>query len=64
LHSFDESLEAKGVDFVRFADDMLFCAKDEKKAKPHFTGGFKYPKSKKFVNYQITILVKEVYKLF
>ena len=33
LHSFDQALEAKGIDFVRFADDMLFFAKSEKKAK-------------------------------
>jgi len=33
LHSFDEALERKGIDFVRFADDMLFFAKSEKEAK-------------------------------
>ena len=33
LHSFDQVLEAKGIDFVRFADDMLFFAKSQKEAK-------------------------------
>lgn len=33
LHSFDEALEKKGIDFVRFADDMLFFAKSEKESK-------------------------------
>ena len=33
LHSFDQALEAKGIDFVRFADDMLFFAKSQKEAK-------------------------------
>ena len=33
LHSFDEALEKKGIEFVRFADDMLFFAKSEKEAK-------------------------------
>lgn len=33
LHSFDEMLENKGIDFVRFADDMVFFAKSEKEAK-------------------------------
>jgi len=33
LHSFDFVLEKKGIDFVRFADDMLFFAKDKKMAK-------------------------------
>ena len=36
LHSFDQAMEAKGIDFVRFADDMVFFAKDEKKAKKNF----------------------------
>jgi len=35
LHSFDEMLENKGIDFVRFADDMVFFAKSEKEAKKH-----------------------------
>jgi group II intron reverse transcriptase/maturase/CRISPR-associated endonuclease Cas1 len=33
LHSFDEALERKGIEFVRFADDMVFFAKSEKEAK-------------------------------
>ena len=33
LHSFDQALESKGIDFVRFADDMLFFAKSEKEAE-------------------------------
>jgi len=45
LHSFDESLEAKGVDFVRFADDMLFFAKNEKKAKRNLAMATAYLKA-------------------
>jgi CRISPR-associated endonuclease Cas1/group II intron reverse transcriptase/maturase len=33
LHSFDQALEAKGIDFVRFADDMVFFGKTPKEAK-------------------------------
>ena len=33
LHSFDEALEKKGIDFVRFADDMVFFANSKKEAK-------------------------------
>lgn len=32
LHSFDQALESKGVDFVRFADDMLLFAHNKKEA--------------------------------
>ncbi|MBU1668196.1 CRISPR-associated endonuclease Cas1 [bacterium] len=37
LHSFDQALESKGIDFVRFADDMLFFSKSEKEAKKVLT---------------------------
>jgi len=33
LHTFDEALEKKGVDFVRFADDMVFFAHSKKEAQ-------------------------------
>ena len=33
LHTFDEALEKKGIDFVRFADDMVFFANSKKEAK-------------------------------
>ena len=33
LHSFDEALEKEGIDFVRYADDMLFFAKSRKGAR-------------------------------
>jgi group II intron reverse transcriptase/maturase len=35
LHSFDIMLEKEGIDFVRFADDMVFFAQNEKEAKRH-----------------------------
>jgi len=35
LHSFDVALEKHNIDFVRYADDMVFFAKSEKKAKLH-----------------------------
>jgi len=35
LHSFDILLEKKGIDFVRFADDMLFFAKNEKQSQKY-----------------------------
>jgi len=45
LHSFDEALEKKGIDFVRFADDMLFFAKNEKKAKKNLAIATSYLKA-------------------
>lgn len=33
LHTFDMALESKGIDFVRYADDMIFLAKSEKEAQ-------------------------------
>jgi len=42
LHSFDQALESKGIDFVRFADDMLFFAKSEKEAKKHLATATAY----------------------
>ncbi len=33
LHSFDISLEKRGVEFVRFADDLIFFTKTHKEAK-------------------------------
>lgn len=35
LHSFDVALENEGIDFVRYADDMLFFANSKKKALSH-----------------------------
>jgi len=35
LHTFDTALENKGIDFVRFADDMVFFAKSQKEAQEH-----------------------------
>jgi len=45
LHSFDEALEKKEIDFVRFADDMLFFAKSEKQAKKNLTIATAYLKT-------------------
>ncbi len=45
LHSFDEALEKKGVDFVRFADDMLFFAKSKKEAKKNLAIATAYLKA-------------------
>ena len=45
LHSFDQALEKQGIDFVRFADDMLFFAKDEKKAKKNLGIAIAYLKA-------------------
>ena len=45
LHSFDEALESKGIDFVRFADDMLFFAKSEKEAKKNLAIATAYLKA-------------------
>jgi len=45
LHSFDEALEKQGIDFVRFADDMLFFAKSEKKAKKNLAIAIGYLKA-------------------
>ena len=44
LHSFDQALEAKGIDFVRFADDMLFFGKSEKEAKKNLAIAIAYLK--------------------
>jgi len=35
LHSFDVALENEGIDFVRYADDMIFFAKSTKQARLH-----------------------------
>lgn len=35
LHHFDTLLEKENIDFVRFADDMVFMAKNKKEAKEH-----------------------------
>jgi CRISPR-associated endonuclease Cas1/group II intron reverse transcriptase/maturase len=45
LHSFDEALEKKGIDFVRFADDMLFFAKSEKEVKKNLAIATAYLKA-------------------
>ncbi len=45
LHSFDEALEKKGIDFVRFADDMLFFAKSKKEAKKNLAIATAYLKA-------------------
>ena len=45
LHSFDQALEAKGIEFVRFADDMLFFAKSEKEAKKNLAIATAYLKA-------------------
>ncbi|CAA6825543.1 MAG: Retron-type RNA-directed DNA polymerase [uncultured Sulfurovum sp.] len=45
LHSFDEALEKRGIDFVRFADDMLFFAKSEKEAKKNLAVATAYLKA-------------------
>jgi len=45
LHSFDDALEKRGVDFVRFADDMLFFAKSEKEAKKNLAIATAYLKA-------------------
>ncbi len=45
LHSFDQALEAKGVAFVRFADDMVFFAKSEKEAKKNLAIATAYMKA-------------------
>ncbi|MEA3492271.1 MAG: CRISPR-associated endonuclease Cas1 [Campylobacterota bacterium] len=37
LHSFDLLLEKKGIDFVRFADDMVFFARDEKQSHKYLS---------------------------
>ena len=42
LHGFDEALQKEGIDFVRFADDMLFFAKSEVQAKKHLTKASRY----------------------
>jgi group II intron reverse transcriptase/maturase/CRISPR-associated endonuclease Cas1 len=35
LHPFDRALEERGIDFVRFADDMIFFAHSRNAAKTH-----------------------------
>jgi len=35
LHSFDVAVEKEGIEFVRFADDMVFLAKSKKEAQKH-----------------------------
>jgi group II intron reverse transcriptase/maturase/CRISPR-associated endonuclease Cas1 len=35
LHHFDVALEKEGIEFVRFADDMIFLAKSKKGAEKH-----------------------------
>jgi group II intron reverse transcriptase/maturase/CRISPR-associated endonuclease Cas1 len=37
LHSFDVALEKEGIEFVRFADDMIFLAHSKKEAKKHLS---------------------------
>ena len=36
LHAFDTALENEGIDFVRFADDMIFLAHSPAEARSHF----------------------------
>ena len=45
LHSFDEALEKEGIDFVRYADDMVFFAKSKKKAKKNLAKATAYLKA-------------------
>jgi len=35
LHTFDRALEAEGIDFVRFADDMVFLAQSREEAEAY-----------------------------
>jgi len=45
LHSFDESLEKDGIDFIRYADDMVFFAKSKKGAKKKLAKAIAYLKA-------------------
>ena len=45
LHSFDVALEKEGIDFVRFADDMVFFGKSQKEAKKHLAKATGYLKA-------------------
>jgi len=45
LHTFDEALEKEGIDFVRYADDMVFFAKSKKEAKKNLAKAAAYLKA-------------------